>query len=75
MGDCGDYFHPDTRCVIYAGKSGRGELGTGICSGNFELKGDNATLLFLRGEPATPEDLQIQKQDPDLSTAETSSRP
>jgi hypothetical protein len=72
MGDCGDYFEPETRYVIFAGKLGNGELGTGICSGNFEVTGDNATLRFLRGEAAMPEDLQVQEQTPGQNTVERS---
>jgi hypothetical protein len=73
-GDCGDYFEPDTRYVIFAGKLDHGELGTGICSGNFEVTGDNATLRFLRGEPAKPDDLQVQQETPDLNSSERLSR-
>ena len=57
-GDCGEVFDPDTSYVVYAHLSKDGQLSTGICSGNFELEGENATLRLLLGEPPAAEDTE-----------------
>src|SRR5215469_3745728 len=46
-GDCGTPLRPGARFLIFAYRNSHGELETGLCSGNRELKGDSESLQLL----------------------------
>jgi hypothetical protein len=46
-GDCGTPLRPGGRFLIFASRNSHGELETGLCSGNRELKGDGDSLQLL----------------------------